>query len=91
MDNPAIPSRACQTLLFGCGVPIHFDNNSLVDALQAFVRKTDAKLPTAGTILGETESSPKQNMPSLFSNILSDGIIDVVDDIIPAVPHGRRS
>lgn len=65
-------------------VPIHFDNNNLLDALRTFVGKTDAKLPTAETVLGETESSPKHKMSGLFSSILSDGIIDVVDDVPPA-------
>lgn len=65
-------------------VLIHFDNNNLLDALRAFVKKTDVKLLTTKTVLGETKSSSKHKMSDLFSSILSDGIIDVVDDVPPA-------
>lgn len=65
-------------------VLIHFNNNGLLGALQKFVENTHAKLLTTRTVLGETEST-KHKMSPLFSDILSDGIIEVVDDIHPTV------
>lgn len=65
-------------------VLIHFDNNCLLGALREFAEKTHAKLLTTRTVLGETES-PKHKMSAPFSDMLTDGAIEVVDDVPPAV------
>lgn len=65
-------------------VLIHFDNNGLLGALRIFVENTHARLLTTKTVLGETES-PKHSMSGLFSGMLSDGVIEVVDDVPPTV------
>lgn len=65
-------------------VLIHFDNNCLLGALREFAEKTHARLLTTRTVLGETES-PKHKMSAPFSDMLTDGAIEVVDDVPPAV------
>lgn len=65
-------------------VLIHFDSSNLLGALRKFVENTHARLLTTQTVLGETES-PKYKMSALFSNMFSDGIIEVVDDVPPTV------
>ena len=64
-------------------VLIHFDGNDILGALRAFAKKTHARLLTTQTVLGETES-PKHKMSALFSEILSEGAIEIVDYAPPA-------
>ena len=59
---------------------IHFDNNNLLNALRKFTEMTHSRLLTSATVLDETKSS-KHKMSDSFSNILSDDIIEVVDDV----------
>ena len=65
-------------------VLIHFDNNGLLGALQKLAEKTHARLLTTRTVLGETES-PKHKMSTPFSDMLSDGTLEVVDDVASVV------
>lgn len=66
-------------------VLIHFDNNGLLDALRIFAENTHARLLTTKTVLDETALSPKYRMSDLFSDMVSNGVIEVVDDVIYAV------